>query len=317
MPAVYLDWNSTAPLRNCARDAWLATQSRLPGNPSSVHTLGQQARHEWDRQMRQLAELLGCRPHEIVATSGGTESNALAIHAALADGGHALISAIEHSSVIRNVAAHASTIDRVGVDQDGRVDPEALAAACQPDTRLVCLQYANNELGTRQDLANCIAAIRSACAARILVDACQGVGKEACAFSDIAADFLSCSGHKFGAPRGTGLLLVRTGIPLPALLHGGRQQDDRRSGTEDLAGLSALTAALSQAVSEIDAQQQRQTALLHDCFARITQTLPETEWLARAAPRLACTLSLAHPGIDSEALVTRLDIAGFCVSRAM
>jgi len=313
----YLDWNATTPLRAVARAAWLDAQDRLWANPASVHRSGQAARLAWDEAMVRLAARLGCRPHELVATAGGTEAIATAIAGALADGGRAVVGAVEHSSVLRNCEARADAVDRVAVDACGRIDPEALGLALQPDTRVVCLQYANNELGTIQDLPRLVPVVRERSPrAVVVVDACQGVGKERVRIADWGADAVAAAGHKFGAPVGTGLLFWRTGLALPPLLYGGRQQEDRRSGSEDLPGLLALAAALEEAWESAPDECERQRRLLAGCFERIRVALPAVRWLAREAPRLAGTMSLAHPGVDGEALVARLDLAGFGLSRA-
>lgn len=332
MPGAYLDWNATTPLRSEARDAWLAVQAEDWGNPASVHRPGQRARQRWDATMRRLADLLGCRPHELVFTSGGTEANATAIAGALADGGRAACSAIEHSSVLRNCERHAESLTLVPVDKEGRVtdhqldqaicgpheppeDPlAALDEDATPPLRLLCLHYANNELGTIQDLEDLLAF--RGYADLVLVDACQGVGKERIDIGAIGADMVSIAGHKFGAPRGTGLLYVRTGVALPPLLAGGRQQEDRRSGSEDLAGLCALTAALEASLACVEDECERERDLLDGCLDAIRAELPDARRLAPGARRLANTLSLAHPEVDAEALVARLDLAGFAVSRA-
>jgi len=317
MPGAYLDWNATTPLRPEARDAWLAVQAEDWGNPASVHRAGQRARQRWDATMRRLAELLGCRPHELVFTSGGTEANATAIAGALVDGGRVVCSAIEHSSVLRNCEQRADEVHRIGVDRDGLIDDSELAAAAAGDARLCCLHYANNELGTVQDLDVLIAAARRAgMVDHVLVDACQGAGKARLDLGAMGADFVSIAGHTFGAPRGTGLLYVRTGVPLPPLIAGGRQQDDRRSGSEDLAGLCAVAAALEASLDGLEDACDRERVLLDECLAAITTGLPDARRLAAGADRLANTLSLAHPGVDAEALVARLDLAGFAVSRA-
>lgn len=314
---IYLDWNATAPLRPAARTAWLAAQDTTWGNPSSVHGIGQRARAAIDNAKNALARLLGCRGHELVLTSGGSEANALAIHAALAkdpqrDG--IVASAIEHSSVLRNAAA-CGVLTTVGVDPVGRIDPATLAAACGPGTALVCFQYANNEIGTLQEIPALIAAVRVvAPAALILLDAAQGAGKRPLDLSALGVDFASIAGHKFGAPLGIGLLYARTGLKIAPLIHGGRQQQDRRSGTEDVAGAVALAAALGDALAEAAHTEQRCRELLEQCFSRIATDLPAVSWIARAAPRLGHTLNLAHPGIDQTALVQRLDLAGFAVS---
>jgi len=319
--AAYLDYNATAPLLPAARAAWLEAQERAWGNPASVHGEGQQARHHLDQAKARIAALLGCRAAELIVTSGGTEANALAIRSAVAgavtsSGAPAAIvaSAIEHSSVLRN-AERAGPLALVGVDSCGRVRRDRLGAALSPATRLVCLQFANNETGTVQDVAGLRALVRAqAPAALILLDCCQGAGKRALDLHALGVDFATFAGHKFGAPKGVGLLFARSGVAVAALLQGGRQQQDRRSGSEDAAAVAALAAALAHAVAQAAAEEPRQRLLLAQCWDAIAGQLPQARWLARDAERLANTMSLAHPGAGREHLVTRLDLAGFAVS---
>lgn len=311
---IHLDWNATAPLHPAARAAWLAAQDEAWGNPASIHAAGRSARHHLDQARSALARVLGAHAHELILTSGGTEALALAIHAAcLQRGGRprVVVGATEHSAVLRNAAAWGEPL-MVPVDGRGLIDPAALAAAAA-DAALVAVQYANNETGVRQDLPALIAVVRAAApGAWFLVDACQGVGKEPLAFSTLGADLLACAGHKFGAPKGCGILVARTGLKLAPLIQGGRQQQDRRSGTEDPAAAAALAAALMAAPDEVE--RQRQGELLDRAFTAIRSELQQAVWLGHEAPRLANTLSLLHPGVANEVLVQRLDLAGFAVS---
>ena len=314
---VYLDWNATAPLSTAARAAWLAAQDETWGNPGSAHVFGQRARHRLDDARAAIAGALGCRAHELVLTSGGSECNATAIRAALAGGpGEIAASAIDHSSVLRNIAATpGATLRSLPVDGDGRLAPDTVRSALGATTRLLCLQFANNELGVLQDVPALVAAARAAApAAAVLLDAAQGAGKRPLDLPALGVDYASIAGHKFGAPKGIGVLYVRQGAALPALIAGGRQQQDRRSGTEDSALASALAAALGERLGGWQAEDVRQRALLEAGFARIAAALPDCRWLARAAPRLANTLNLVHPGVVSSALQTRLDLSGFAVS---
>ncbi len=315
--AAYLDYNATAPLLPAARAAWLEAQEQAWGNPASAHGQGQQARHHLDQARARIALLLGCRPAELIVTSGGTEANALAIRSAVSAAGAPaaiLASAIEHSSVLRN-AERAGSLTLVAVDRCGRVQQDALGAALSPAIRLVCLQYANNETGTMQDVAGLCALVRSrAPAALVLLDCCQGAGKRTLDLHALGVDFATIAGHKFGAPKGIGLLYARSGVPVEAMLAGGRQQQDRRSGSEDAAAAAALAAALAQGCALAASEEPRQRRLLAECWAVISGALPAARWLAQDADRLANTMSLAHPGAGRELLVTRLDLAGFAVS---
>ena len=332
---VYLDWNATAPLVAEARAAWLAAQSDAWANPASIHGPGQRARNLLDQSRATCARLLHCHAHELVWVSGGTEANATAIHAALAaekagfsaasaaePAVHALASGIEHSSVLRNLdqwcAAAGGRARFLPVDADGRLSVQTLGEALAPDIRLVCLHAANNELGTLQDLPALIAAVRATSPnAKILVDCCQGAGKIALALTTLGADFASIAGHKFGAPRGIGLLYARSGVTCPPLIAGGRQQQDRRSGSEDVANAAALAAALSATIGDpgkLAEKIARQRDLLEACWQTISAALPHTRWLAHAAERLPNTMNLVHPHCRNDHLVMRLDLAGIAVS---
>ena len=300
----YLDWNATAPLRAVARAAWLRAQDEAWANPGSIHGDGQRARLTIDEAKRTIARLLGAKPHELVITSGGTEANSLALAQAA---GPIAVTAVDHSSILRA----APEALRLPVDADGRV----LADEVPRDTALAALQFANNETGVLQDVPALVAAIRArAPAARTHLDACQGAGKAPLDLGRLGIDTASIAGHKFGAPKGIGLLYARNGMRIAPQLRGGRQQQDRRSGTEDPAAAAALAAALTEACAEHPAEDPRQRDLLDACFTRIAAALPDARWIARGAPRLANTLSLGHPGVDNQLLVQRLDLRGFAVS---
>ncbi len=329
-PGAYLDWNATAPPRPEATEAYLRALAEDWGNPASVHRWGQRARHALDQAKLRMAAALGCAAHELVLTSGGTEANATAI-AAFARGDRlaaepaglpspVLASAIEHSSVLRPAEAACrrlgAQLTTFPVDACGRVDAAALAAALAPSTRLVCLQLANNEVGTIQELGPLVAAVRArAPRARILADGCQAIGRMALpALGSLGVDAVSLAGHKLGAPKGTGLLWLSGGQLAEPLLHGGRQQQDRRSGTEDAAGAAALAAALAAATAGAEAEIARARALILRLWERVSAALPKAVWIARDARLLANTCALAHPGLRRDALVARLDLDGVGVS---
>jgi cysteine desulfurase len=326
---IYLDYNATAPLSDVARDAWLAAQQQASGNPSSIHGLGQQARFAFDQARARIGQQLGVRPHEIIATSGGTEANALAVYATIAAWRRQpefsavtpeiVVPALEHSSLQRPTDA-PELIGTVVQHQlpsttDGLIDLASLSALLSPATALVCCQFANNELGTLQPIQQLVALVREhAPHALVLCDAAQGIGKLPVLPRELGVDWLSCAGHKCGAPRGTGFLYARTKMPVPALFLGGRQQEDRRSGTEDVAGLTALAAAIEHGLASWQDEQQRHATLLTQTFADIQAALPQVRWLGQAAPRLGNTMNIACPGVGSWPLATRLDLSGFAVS---
>ncbi len=334
----YLDWNATAPPRPEATQAYLRALAEDWGNPASVHRWGQRARHALDQAKLRMAEALGCAAHELVLTSGGTEANATAIAAfARGDGAagttaHARPAAAPcspaRSSTARCCGPPRSACRRLGaqlvvipVDDCGRIDLGALAAALAPSTRLVCLQLANNEVGTIQDLAPLVAAARArAPQARILADCCQTVGRMALPpLPSLGVDAVSIAGHKLGAPKGTGVLWLRGGSLAEPLLHGGRQQQDRRSGTEDARGCRSRfrgrhLAATTCASRGGDRALPRPSLLIQRLWERIASALPAAVWIAQGAPRLANTCALAHPGCRRDALVARLDLDGVGVS---
>lgn len=304
---IYLDHNATSPLRPCAREAWLTAQSQSWGNPASTHRVGQQARAAVDAAVAECAASLGCHADELVITSGGSEALATVLRVAT---GPVVASAIDHSAVLRNAVAPRL----VAVDGDGRIDPVALATAAV-GASLVAVQLANNEVGTLQDVPALVAAVRaSAPQALILADACQLVGKAGLRIHALGVDALAVAGHKFGAPKGIGLLWLRRGVRIAPLIAGGRQQQDRRSGSEDAALICALAAALGEAVAEAPTEGPRQAALLADCWRTLSVRLPGLRRLADAAPRLPNTLGLVHPGIDGRHWAMRLDLAGCAVS---
>lgn len=309
-PVIYLDWNATAPPRACSLMAWERAQRTAWANPASIHQAGQEARAALDAALASCARSLSCQADELVAVSGGSEGLATAIHGALAGGGMALAAATEHSAVLRNLPAERARL--LPVDGEGYLDPALITG---DDVRLVCLQAANNEVGTLQNLPALIAAARSRCPrALILVDACQAAGKETLVLSTLGADLAVIAGHKLGAPKGSGLLWVRRGVRLPPLIAGGRQQQDRRSGSEDAALPAALAAALAEAVAALPAERPRQAALVENCWTAIQARLPRAQRLAAGAPRLVNTLGLIHPGVEARHLVMRLDLAGCAVS---
>ena len=223
MTNIYLDWNATAPLSAAARTAWLTAQEEAWANPGSVHAFGQRARHGIDQAKATCARLLGVKPSEIIVTSGGTEANVLAIHTAVVEcaarsvesaqvlnGNHPTIlaSAIDHSSILRNADAHANVV-RLPVDHEGRLHSDTLRKALEElpqQPALVCLQFANNELGVRQDIAALVPVIRAlAPQTRVLLDCAQGAGKARLDLRVLDVDFASIAGHKIGSPKGIGL----------------------------------------------------------------------------------------------------------------
>lgn len=249
----YLDHASTSPLRPEAREAVVAALGTVVGDPGRIHEEGLAARVALEVAREQVATLVGARPREVVFTSGATEAVVTAVWGAAARAadrtgtpGHQVVTAVEHSAV-RRAAERSGPVTVVPVDGTGRVDPDAVLAAVRPDTAAVHVQWGNHEVGTTQPVAEVVAACRER-QVLVHVDAAQAVGRDHVAFTDLGADLLSVSGHKLGAPVGTGALLVRRGLRIPPLLVGGDQERARRAGLEPVAqlvGLGAACAALA------------------------------------------------------------------------
>jgi cysteine desulfurase len=290
------------------------------GNPSSHHTVGEAAARALEYARGKAAEVLACRPGEIVFTSGGTEANNLAVKGiALARprGRHLVISAVEHPSV--QEAAHylerfqGFRTTRIPVDGHGTVDLAALEAALDPETTLCSVMYANNEVGTVQP----VAAIGSLCRAAGVafhVDAVQAAGWLPLDVAALGADALSISGHKLGAPKGSGLLYVSGRLPLEPLVHGGGQERGRRSGTENVAGAVATATALALAEAERAEAAPRLARYRSYLVAQVLGALPGAVLTGHPRERLPGSASFCFPGTSGEAVLLELERRGIVCS---
>jgi cysteine desulfurase len=320
MHPIYLDHNATTPLHPRARAAMLPWLGERFGNPSSLHGFGQAARNAVEEAREKVAALIGGRPPEVVFTASGTEAN----NAVLADaarrsagrGGHLVISAIEHPSVREGAARlekQGFEVTRVSPGADGVVPAAEVLGALRRDTRLVSLMLANNELGTLQPVAE----VAAGCRARgvpVLCDAVQAVGKIPVDAPGLGADFLVIGAHKLNGPLGAAALWVRKGVELDSLLVGGSQERRRRASTENVPALAGFGEAAAAAREEM-ADRTVFLAKLRDRFeAELARRLPETIFHCRSSPRLPNTSHVAFPGLEGEALLIRLDLAGFAVS---
>jgi len=324
---VYLDHNATTPLDPRVREAMLPWLGERFGNPSSIHRVGQAARNAVEEAREHVAALIGARPPEVVFTASGTEANDTVVASAVesarrsaAGGGHLAISAVEHPSV-RQAAARAA---RAGLEvtwvppgEDGVVPAAAMIGALRPDTLLVCLMLANNEVGTLQP----VAAVAAECRARgipLLCDAVQAVGKVPVDVGSLGLDLLVLGAHKFGGPLGAAALWIRDGVEVESLLVGGSQERRRRAGTENVAAIVGLGAAAALARDEVDGRlrppRPLQLAALRDRFEAGLRAVPGAIVHCRTAPRLPNTSHVAFAGVEGEALLIRLDLAGFAVS---
>jgi cysteine desulfurase len=330
---IYLDYNATTPLCDEARAAMLPYLERHFGNPSSVHAAGREARAAIDDARDKLATLLHAKPHELIFTSGGTESNNLAVlglaRCRSSRGGHVISNRAEHHAVL-NAVEHLEKhegfeVTWLNVSRDGIVDLDQLASAIRPETRLVSIMAANNETGVIQPLAE-ISKICRAKGVLLHSDMVQSFGKSAGRTDssggeidiDLAGaglvDAASFAAHKFYGPKGAGLLYLRSGLSIQPIMFGGAHENERRPGTENVAAIAGMTAAAEFVQADRDAEQDRQLHLREDLWKRIAQTFPAAEQNAMEAPRLANTLNVSFTGIDSETMLMAFDLEGVCAS---
>ncbi len=318
MAGAYFDHNATTPVDPRVRAAMLPWLGERHGNPSSAHRFGQRAREAVEEARSRVASLLGASPPEVVFTASGTEANnAVVFSTARRAGfrGHLVISALEHPSVRGAAAAAAEAgmeVTTLTPGADGVVDADRVVAALAPETRLVCLMLASNELGTLQPVTE----VARACRERgvpVLTDAVQAVGKVPVDVGELEVDFLTLGAHKFYGPLGAAALWARGGAELSPLLVGGSQERRRRAGTENVAAVVGLGEAARIAAPEL-AERGRRLAALRDRFERRVGSLADVRIHCAGAPRLPNTSHLAIAGASGEALMIRLDLAGFAVS---
>lgn len=313
MTEIYLDNAATSAVRREVLEAMWPHLTGAFGNPSSRHGRGEHAAAALAEARESVAGALGARPAEIIFTGGGTESNNLAIKGvslAAPRGRHLVISAIEHPSVAESAAylqrAHGFEVTTLAVDATGLVDPDRLAAALRPDTTLVSIMLANNEVGTVQPLAT-ISGLARARGAVMHSDAVQAAGWLPLAVAELGVDTLTLAGHKIGAPAGVGVLYSRARVPLEPVLHGGGQERGRRSGTENVAGAVGFATAL--ALAELDRERVAQAMTLNrDAFiAEVLATVPGASLTGHSSNRLPSSASFCFDGTSGEAVLLELE----------
>ncbi|MDQ1128157.1 cysteine desulfurase family protein [Microbacterium sp. SORGH_AS_0888] len=321
MTTIYLDNAATTPVRREALEAMIPFLTHAFGNPSSHHEVGEQAARALADARARVAAVLGMRAGDVVFTAGGTEANNLAIKgiaiAAALDRGarHVVTTPIEHESVLASVdylrRVHGFAVDLLPVDAVGRVDPADLQAVLRDDTAVTTIGYANNEVGTVQDVAG-LAAVATAASVPLHLDAVQAAGW--LPLSGTGADAISLAGHKVGAPKGTGVLAVRGRIPLEPLLHGGGQERGRRSGTENVAGAVALAVALELAETERAAGAARAAALRDEFIGEVLRRVPTARLTGDPRHRLPATASFTFADTSGEAVLLELERRGVTTS---
>jgi cysteine desulfurase len=316
---IYLDYNATTPMCDAGREAMLPYLERHFGNPSSVHAAGREARAAVDDARDKLAALLHVKPHEIIFTSGGTESCNLAVLGVArrpsSRGGHIISNKAEHHAVL-NAVEHLEKhegfqVTWLDVSRNGIIDLDQLAAAIQPETRLVSIMTANNETGVIQPMHE----ISGICRERGVLlhsDMVQSFGKVEMDLSLV--DAASFAAHKFYGPKGAGFLFLRSGLSIQPIMFGGAHENERRPGTENVPAIAGMAAAAEWTLRDRESEQEREASLRDELWTRISQNVPEAKQNGANAPRLANTLNVSLLGLDSEMLLIALDLEAVCAS---
>jgi len=318
---VYFDYNATTPLLPEVVEAVAGALREEFGNPSSVHAFGQRAKAALDAARSSVAALLNADPSEIVFTSGGTESDNFAIRGAAealeaAGRRHLIASAIEHEAVLNTCKALARRGWRTSllpVDRTGIVDPDRLRAVIDRETAVVSVMHANNEIGTIQPIAE-LAVIAHEHGALMHTDAVQSVGKIPVDVRALGVDLLSLSAHKFNGPKGAGAVWIRRGTRMLPFMTGGKQERNRRAGTENVPAIVGLGVAARAAAAKLEAEAQR-LAALRDRFERaVLERVPDAFVNGAPSPRVPNTSNISFDRVEAESLLIALDLEGVAVS---
>lgn len=318
---IYLDYNATTPLCAQARAAMEPFLARHYGNPSSVHAAGREARAGVDNARDILAELLGAKPHELIFTSSGTESNNLAVlglaRAHAARGRHLICASTEHHAVLHAFEhlgrRESFDITFLPVDGNGRIAPDNLGRAIRDDTILVSIMTANNETGVLQPMAE-LAAVCHERGVFLHSDMVHSFGKVETHLGESGLAAASFAAHKFYGPKGAGLLYLRAGVPLESIQFGGAHENQRRPGTENVPAIVGMAAAAEWILRDRAREQERQGALRDRLWNRIAAACAAVTQNGDATHRLANTLNVSFAGLSSETILMALDLEGVCAS---
>ena len=317
MRRVYLDNNATSPLLPEVFEAMRPYFFEKFGNASSIHQQGQQSRSAVEQAREQVAELLNCRPAEIVFTSGGTESDNLALFGLVRPGDHVIASAVEHHAVLnacKRLEEIGCEVTYLPVDGCALVDPDDVRRAIRPATKLISIIFANNETGVLQAV-NELGKIAAEADVYFHTDAVQAAGKVAIDVKEIRCDLLTLTAHKMHGPQGAGALYVRKGTLLQPMLYGGRHERSRRAGTENLAGIVGLGKAAEIARQGFtDGSVERMVALRDRLEHTIIESIDQVSVNSAGAPRVPNTTNIVFDCLEGEAMVIALDLKGLSVS---
>ena len=324
--SVYLDHAATTGLLPEVLEAMLPYYTEKYGNPSSVHAWGRAAHQGLENARREVAAILGSRPREVVFTSGGTESDNLALKGVAwayrrglfenkqpSEGpGHIIISAIEHHAILHSAEElehHGFDVTTLPVDRYGVVDPDSVARALRPDTVLVSIMYANNEIGTIQPIRE-IADVAHARGALFHTDAVQAGGLLPLNVGKLGADLLSLSAHKFYGPKGVGVLYIRANTPLLPQQHGGSQENRRRASTENVPGIVGLATALARSQSNLATETVYVQALRDSIINGIKTRIEDVHLMGHPENRLSNNANFCIAGVEGETMLLKLDMRG-------
>lgn len=320
MKTIYVDNAATTKMSKAAVEAMLPYLEDNYGNPSSLHTVGQLAAEALFEARKTVAECIGADPREIYFTSGGSESDNQALLSAAESGArkgkkHIISDKIEHHAILHSL----NRLEKLGyevtlldVDGEGNVDPESVRAAIRPDTCLVTIMAANNEIGTIMPIKE-IAEICREKGVIFHTDAVQAAGHIPLDVKEIGCDMLSMSAHKFHGPKGVGALYVRKGIVLSNLIEGGAQERGKRAGTENIAGICAMAAALKEATENLPANMKKLTEMRDRLIEGLSE-IPHSVLNGSRTSRLPGNVNMCFEGIEGESLLLLLDAKGICAS---
>jgi cysteine desulfurase len=316
----YFDHNATTPVAPEVQETFVLCLGQVYGNASSIHYFGQAAKRQLEAARRQISSLIHASPAEVIFTSGGTEADNMAVlgvaRASANPSRHVISSSIEHPAVLgpcMQLQREGVAITLLPVGPSGVVDPDDVRKALRPDTVLVSIMHANNELGTVQPVAE-ISRITREAGVPLHVDGVQALGKIAVDVAALGVDLYSMSGHKLYAPKGVGALYVRKGTRMAPVVFGGHHERDRRPGTENVPCAAAFGAAAELAAGRLAEDSERLAALRERLENRVLQNIPDTGINGDRWNRVPNTSNIYFDGIDGEALVIALDLRGFAVS---
>jgi cysteine desulfurase len=320
MRHVYLDHNATTPVHPEVLVTMTAFYREKFGNPSSIHWAGRWVKGAVEKAREKVALLVNCEPVEVVFTSGGTEADNMAIKgvtAALRDRGNQIITFRTEHPAVTNACLYLERqgydVTWLGVDRDGLPDLQELEAAITARTILISAMFANHETGTLFPVAE-IGEIAARRKVYFHCDAVQAVGKVPVDFRGSSISLLALSGHKFSAPKGIGALVIRRGVKLTPLMHGGPQERNRRAGTENVAGIAALGRACELAIDDLTSASKRIASLRDLLEEGIRAVVPDVQVHGKREQRLPNTSNLSFPGMEADSLLLNLDLAGIAAS---